>query len=134
MNARIIYGAYYDRATSTYNYTDYRFMTFWFAYHQYTDKVLPSSGELVIRSEEYTGQDCSQFRKHLPPNTVTITMDNGIPISVMENNYEYTLDTSKTISNPELEYLFISPDKRHAICITTNDAVKSKKFSHAVSM
>ena len=34
MNATVAYGAFYDRNTSTYNYTDYKFFKFWFAFHQ----------------------------------------------------------------------------------------------------
>lgn len=133
MNATVAYGAFYDRNTSTYNYTDYKFFKFWFAFHQTVTKALPETGETVILPAEYTGNDCVQFRKHLPPGTVTITMDNGIPISVMENGYEYTKDTTKQETNPELEHLFIAPDKRHAICITTKP-VPSRKFSYAYTM
>lgn len=127
---KIIYGAFYDRSISDHNFKELKIVKWWFAHHQIINNfTLPENGSVVIDPVSFTGQNCATFRTHLPPGKVTITMEDGIPISVMENNNEYTKESSYTEEKPILEHFFLCPDKRHAIVITDADFTNTA-FTH----
>jgi len=132
VNVTVIYGAFYDRENSDFNLKELSVIKWLFAHHQIVyDYTLPDTGSAVIDPSVFTEQDCIQWKKHLPPMSLTVTMgENSAPMSVMENNIEYTKETKYTMEHPELEHFFLCPDKRHAVVITTRTIDPKKLYTH----